>query len=245
MDGSCWDRFGRKTLLTFTGYKDRVAGVMSELERIGMKGVNVQWQFPNPFDRFLLTHLRHIPCLEKGGYMNCTMGHYAAIKTAFHLGVRNCLILEDDIRFLRNAEEISKTVNALPDDFDIALFDLVAISMGNCGPEDVIRMRADSRVNERWMRFYNMRSMACYALSRRAMERIIWLNEAAVTEPRIGKLRICDHFLNEKYMLPGMNLYCACENVAVQKKMGEANSDMDSFCQAYQGMGVDMSRYAD
>ena len=242
--GDCWNRFERKTLLTFTGYKNRASGVLRELDRVGMKDVHVQWQFPNPFDGVLMKHLRHIPCLERGGYMNCTIGHYSAIKTAYHLGCKTCLIMEDDIRFLNDLGEIEEYVDALPEDFDVALFDLVAVSMGNCGPEDVIRLRKEARVNDHWFRYYNMRSMACYALSRRAMERLIWLNEAAVTDPRVGKLRICDHFLDSKYMTPGMNLYCASMNVAIQKKMGTANSDMFEYDKAYRNMGIDMSQYA-
>ena len=243
--GSCWDRFERKTLLTFTGYRERAATIMREIDRIGMRGVNVQWQFPNPFDKVLIRQLKHIPCLERGGYMNLTLGHYAAIKTAFHLGCGNCLIMEDDIRFLKDCGEIERTVSSLPDDYDVALFDLMPIDMKDCGPDDVIRLRTERSRNGRWAEFYNMRSMGCYALSRRAMERLIWLNEAVVTSPEVGKMRICDHFLNRKYLGDQMRLYFAKTNVAVQRQMGAANSAIDEYQVRYRRMGLDLSQYAE
>ena len=121
-----WDRFDRKTLLTFTGYQNRVEDVVSEISRVGMNDVNVQWQFPNPFESVLIGNLRHKKGLDLPGYMNCTMGHYSAVKTAYHLGLKTCLIMEDDIAFLKDVDEIRTIVNALPEDFDIAMLDWFA-----------------------------------------------------------------------------------------------------------------------
>lgn len=244
-NGSCWDRFDRKSLLTFTGYKDRLPGVLGELDRIGMKGVNIRYNVPTPFDRVLLRHMPHTSDVARGGYFNCTMGHYFEIKTAYCLGCRSCLIMEDDIRFLKDTDEIRKTVEALPDDFDIALFDMLASNMGDCNPGILKGLRVSAKVNDRWFRYKNMRSMACYAFSRKAMERFIWLHECAATDPSIGCFRICDHFLDSRYQLPGANLYGAMENVAIQKGSPDSNSYSGDFVDIYRNMGLDLDKYAD
>lgn len=239
----CWNRFGRKTLLAFTGHMDRAPGMLKELERVGMDGVDVRWQFPNPFDAVLLRHLRHAPSLGVGGYMNSMLGHYGAIKTALHLGCESALFIEDDVRFLLDTDEIARTVDALPDDFDVALFDCLAISMRDVTPQVVCAMRESRKVNDRWFRYTNMRSLGCYALSRRAMKRMTYLQSAAVSDPKRGAMRIYDHFLNRKYWAEDANLYCATTNVAVQRNMGKANSVID-FDDLYAKMGIDTSLYA-
>lgn len=240
--GSCWDRFERKTLLTFTGYMDRAKGVMQELDRIGMRDVNVQWQFPNPFDGVLIRHLNHIRHLDIAGYMNCTMAHYNAIKTAYHLGLKNILVMEDDIRFMEDLDAIDSTVSSLPDDFDVAMFDLIPVFLKRGEPERVKSLKESARINERWFEFDILRSMGCYAMSRRGMERYIWLNEAAVTQPKIGKLRICDHFLDRRYM-PGLKLYAAVDNACIQRNMGACNSPIDEYPEKYRRIGIDVSLY--
>lgn len=240
MKGSCWDRFDRKTLLAFTGYKDRTPGVLKELDRIGMKGVNVQWQFPNPFDGVLLKSLRHERSLGEGGFMNATMGHYTAVKTAYHLGCTTCLVVEDDIRFLKDVDEVSKAVEMLPADFDIALFDSILIGLGDQDRDNYRLSRERRRVNDFWAEFDVLHSQGCYAMSRKAMERYIWLNEAAVTDPAIGKLRIGDHFLNRKSFGANARMYFAIRNVAIQQMTGRNNSNTRD---PYQWMDLDKSLY--
>lgn len=241
MEGSCWDRFGMKTLLTFTGYKDRAPGVMKELERVGMNDVNVQWQFPNPFESVLLKHLNHEKCLSTG-FMNATMGHYSAIKTAYHLGMSSCIVIEDDIRFLKNLDAVYETVKSLPEDFDVALFDMFVHGSDERQFLDYVYARDNRKVNSTWAEYDNLLSQGCYAMSRKAMERYIWLNEAAVTDRRIGKLRVGDHFLSRKYMGEGMKLYFSVEHVAAQKIMGKNNNNVTDI---YGRMGVDDSLYGE
>ena len=240
--GNFWDRFDRKTLLTFTGYQNRVEEVVSEISRVGMNGVNVQWQFPNPFESVLIGNLRHKKGLDLPGYMNCTMGHYSAVKTAYHLGLKTCLIMEDDIAFLKDIDEIRTIVNAIPEDFDVAMLDWFATSPG-FPPESVKKCIEDRSANEHWAEFEAVRSCGCYALSRRAMEKFIWLNEAAVTSPAVGKMRICDQFFEKAFMGCDMKMYLSKKNVAVQRRTTVHNSNFDLIADAYKAMGIDVSEY--
>ena len=243
---SCWDRFERKTLLAFTGYQGRANGVLSEIARVGMHDVNVQWQFPCPFDKTIRDSIRHE--VGKGldsdiRFMSCTLGHYRAIKTAYCLGCENVLVMEDDIRFLKDTERISACVRAIPEDFDIAMLDLFPYS--GTKPHVLSSWRESRKVNEFWAEFDDMFSMGCYAMSRRAMERYIWLNEAAVTDPYVGMIRVCDHYLKRSYFWKGAHLYFARENVAVQRADENSNSKRERILASYRRIGIDMEKYAE
>lgn len=244
MDGSCWDRFGRKTLLTFTGYKDRAPGVMKELERVGMNDVHVQWQFPNPFDNVLKNRLSHVRLLENSGFFNCVMGHYRAIKTAYCLGLNNCLVMEDDIRFMRDLDKLKEIIADAPSDADILLFDVLRpqkIAL----PDFVQHVKSD-RVSRYWVKFVNARSAGCYALNRKAMER--WIN--AFERPALGngdKMRLPDQYFNIAHVGLDLKAYHAAPVAARQVLVGSGrcNSDflatyLDSF---YEAIGCDPEAY--
>ena len=90
----CWDRFKRKTVVSFTGNKfSRIPSLIHETRRVGMSGVEVQWQYPSPLNDLFMNSMRHIKEIENNGYFNVTMGHYRAIATAYHLGCSEAIIM--------------------------------------------------------------------------------------------------------------------------------------------------------
>lgn len=243
---SCWDRFDRKVVLYFTGNKDtRVPGMERELKRVGLDDADRQWQFPSPLDNVLLRSIRHIPCVEKKGFFNSSMGHYRAIATAYHLGCSSVLILEDDIRFLSDLKEIDKFVDSIPQNYDVALLDLFAGWMKNTTPETLKSLREKRRANENWASFDEMRSLGCYALSRKGMQKMMFAFEAVETAKNIGKMRICDHFLDRRILGADTKMYFAIKNVAIQKDIGNPNSDMSITNRLYREMGIDPSFYSE
>lgn len=244
----CWDRFDRKTVLYFTGNKDtRVHGMEKELKRVGLDGADRQWQYPSPLDGVLLRNVNHIRALEIGGYFNATMGHYRAIATAYHLGCSHCLIMEDDIRFLKDTGEIDMAVNSVPDDYDVALLDCFfqKWSEGKINARVMSQWRDVRKANDFWSEFDELFSLGCYALSRRGMERMLFAFEAVETAKKIGKMRIGDHFLNRGILGKDMKMYFARKNIAIQRDMGKANSPISDITNKYIEMGLDLSQYAE
>ena len=243
---SCWDRFDRKVVLYFTGNKDtRVPGMERELARVGLDDADRQWQFPSPLDKVLLKNMSHESDVEQRGYFNASMGHYRAIATAYHLGCSSVLVLEDDIRFLKDLSEMRKFVDSIPADYDVALLDLFAGWMKNTTPETLKVFREKRSVNECWASFDEMRSMGCYALSRKGMQKMLFAFEAVETARHIGKMRICDHFLDRKILGADTKMYFPVKNVAMQKNIGNANSNINKMGKIYSDMGVVRSEYAD
>lgn len=244
----CWNRFDRKVVLYFTGNKDsRVPGMEKELDRVGLDDVDRQWQHPSPLDRILIRGMRHIPCLENAGYFNASMGHYRAIATAYHLGCRNCLILEDDVRFMKDVERLSDYVNSIPDDYDVALLDCFFKGFGakDVNGSVMSKWRDGRMANDSWSEFDELYSLGCYSLSRRGMERMMFAFEAVETDKRIGKMRIADHFLTRGILGRDTRMYFARTNVAIQREMKNANTSSSEITRKYVEMGLNLDEYAE
>lgn len=236
-----WDVFDRKVVLYFTGNKGtRVDGMESELERVGLSDADRQWNFPNPLDKVLLRNLGHIPSIERGGYMNCTMGHYRAISTAYHMGCRSVLIMEDDIRFLIDIGEIEKVLESMPADYDLVMLDYF---YRHCDKKTgcVERWKVERKVNDDWAEFDMMHSAGCYALSKRGMERI--LNCYHATTNKRDALRICDHYFDRGRLGEDTKMYFPVRNMCVQVDTGAANTK-GSVASRYIATNVDLSKYA-
>jgi len=244
---SCWDRFDRKVVLYFTGNKDtRVPGMEKELARVGLEDADRQWQYPTPLDGVFLRSVRHIPCLEqKIGLFNATMGHYRAIATAYHLGCESVLIIEDDIRFLKDKSDIEDSVAAIPEDYDMALLDSFYRTWGDkkANSSEMSSWRDGRKANDLWSEFDMLCSGGCYALSRRGMKRMMFAFEAVETRKGIGKMRVSDHFNNRSILGADTRMYFARKNVAIQRDMGASNTPASEITGEYLDMGLDLDEY--
>ena len=217
-----WGRFDFKAVLNFTGYAERAQAMDAEFARVGLDGVYRIWQFPCPFDRVLQASVPINRMMHSPGFFNSVIGHYRAVKTAYELGAERCLVVEDDIRFLTDLGQVKEIVDSVPADCDIALFDVlkpVKMSM-----EDMARHLREDKVNQHWVRFYNLRSAGCYSMTRRGMER--WLSGVENPAKGLGgKMRLADQYFNVARIGTDMKLYHATPNVAIQVPVGAGNSN--------------------
>ena len=121
VDPHIWDRFDMVAVLTYTGYKDRQPALWAELERVGLKDrVEWFWDFDNPFMTRLANNLRIDRSIPKVDVFRCVMNHYRALKTAAELRKEHVLVLEDDVRFIRDPGVLAAAVSSIPSDYDIA-----------------------------------------------------------------------------------------------------------------------------
>lgn len=224
-------------LICFTGTPQRAKQAEEELRKVGCDHVNLVWNFPNPFDRVLLNAMPHTRLFDGNiGFFNCSVSHYRAIKTAYELDEDSVFICEDDVRFRNDIRNINAVIQSAPD-FDVLLLDAIPPSKHtNMGIE---------KICDGWSKFSSMRSGACYVLSRKGMERIIWLYESAIN-PSIPKrkARICDQWFEQK-RLPGLSLVMATPNIAVQQTTpGVHNSGNSWRIDGYRLLGIDLSQYS-
>lgn len=239
----CWDRFDRKSMICFTGNKDtRMPAMRAELERVGLSGVHELYQFPNPFMDILLKAMNRVPEMSNSGYMNCSIGHYMEIATAYHLGCDHALLMEDDVRFMKDLDKVEKCVESLPEDYDVAMFDCFFRMDRNDG-ERYSEWRDKRAVNECWAEFDRMYSCGCYAVSRHGMERLMFCVEAVEKAPRIFKMRPFDHFLDRSIIGKGSKMYFCRKNACIQRPIGPSSTGGGWIEEAYGKMGIDTDEY--
>ena len=230
--------FRKANLVAFTRAKERVPRAVAELKRVGVQDVQVWWNYPNPFDKVLLDSMPHTRQMDgSAGFFNCSRTHYRIVKTALELGEDGVFVCEDDCRFMKDLEAVEDALAAAPK-YDVLLLDAIPPKSGLAAPGPV----GDGR----WSEFRSMRSAACYALSRKAMERIVWLYESAVDPGVPGRFaRICDQWF-EKSRLPGLGLFMATPNLAVQQTAPDRRNSGNKWrLRGYETLGVDLGLYAE
>lgn len=250
MDGR-WSRFDMCATLGFTGKKERTERLEREIDRVGIADRLQIWQFPTPFDGWMMERLRLAPGMDRTGYFSSTMGHYRAVKTALELGAESVLVMEDDVRFVKDLAVLDRGIDELPSDYDVALFDV--FKMDNDRIELLKESCAVGRVDVTcWCRpvawEQGPRSLACYALSRRGMEWFARRLERCVTVKN-ARAMISDHHLTSRFVDEcGINLYFANPNLAIQAAIGPSNSRQNVICGFegfYKSIGVDVKDYAE
>lgn len=237
-----FDRFDFMATVNFTGYAERAKLMDAEFERVGMKNVYRIWNFPCPFDKVLQNNLNHVKLMGHAGFFNSVMGHYRAIKTAYCLGAERCLIMEDDIRFLKDINLLADIVNDVPADADISLFDVLRPQ--KIPLSEFVRHIQTDRASRFWVRFVNARSAGCYSMSRKAMKR--WLD--ALESPalgKVGKMRLADQYFNLAHTGLDLKAYHAAPVAARQVLVGTCpgNSGFSELDMWYRSIGCDPCAY--
>ena len=230
--------FEGKFLICCTKYKKRHDEVVKELNRVGIRDYVTQWDVSDsPIKKILHRSITTGKLLSKIGHFSCCLSHYKAIKTAHELGYKTVLILEDDIRFRKDLDNISEAIELLPQDFDYAQFEIRKPQ--KMPTSEFVSMHTRNIVNKRWMRYQDLRGGGCYALSRRGMEKMIQSIEAAIVDNSVP-LRINDSYVAK---ISGINKYFCFPPVAVQAISGEHNSPMIGYWDFLRQMGVSFYDY--
>lgn len=207
-----WNRyFDAIYCLSLADYRERRELMHAELGRVGIADSGIlHWKITvrNPLYRYIWTNPSfHTESwwLEMEGPLNATMGHYEIMKESLARGFGRVLILEDDVRFLKDSGAIAPILDDLPEGYDIALLDY-----NLCTDKRPYRKALErDRINDHFFSFANTRMWggSCYALSTRAMQRITWSQEMFF-EP-------ADHVYNAKGE-DGLVRVASIRNVAVQ-----------------------------
>lgn len=235
-----WSRFDYIGAVCFTGYRDRYELLARELERVGIKNCHVNWDFPSPYKEVLLNHVPMTRFNRKKGCFYVGLNNYMAIATAYNLGCNSCLIMEDDIRFLKDYNKIAEIIDSLPSDYDLAMLDH---NKPCCiTPQDYINTFAKG-VNQYWSRFSKLGSSGLYAMSRKGMSRFLALYEAPAK--RQGVLYNNDHYFRDNYLGKDANLYAARIPVGIQADFSQKHSkSLDLYYSIHNAIGAPISLYA-
>ena len=231
--------------ISFTGYPERRKSLETEFNRIGILDSGIfNWRFtyPSIFDNILFDvtkkQLRHNNCKNVPS-MSCSLGHYCCIKTAYELGHEFILVMEDDIRFLKDIGKISKIMENIPPCADIVNFDAL--------PSDIrwnsqnFQIASDSgSYNEFFFRYEMLMGGSCYALSRNAMKRICQRYEQMLAP--------ADHYLSGLiYLGNDISKYASKESICCQLTYGNSVNTIlygkNSLHDVYRRRNLDYSKY--
>ena len=152
---------------------------------------------------------------------NLSLKHYEMIKEAYELGYKRILIMNDNIRFHKDLNFINKMLVNMPDT-DVVMLDKMVCSKPaeNLKYKQYIKtLPADALYGDMGASNVFFIFTSCYALNRKAMERIIKLQEE--------KLLPADTPLNDKELTGSF----AITNLAIQNT------------ENYNVIGLDSSKY--
>lgn len=103
----------------------------NEFKRIGLK--KYHWWYG--YENNLIDHLKYQAYDITKSNMITTYSHYGLIKTAYELGYENILILEDDVRFLKDLNKIQEQLKIFKkkkNKVDFYFFDYIKVSSMIC-----------------------------------------------------------------------------------------------------------------
>lgn len=103
--------------------------------------------------------------LTKPNEYDCTHNHYSMIKQAYDQGYQYCLIMEDDILFIKDEKLWEKYLDNIPGDFDILQFG--GFTTDKRVVKDVLNHKDEYWVKHPKVPIWNA---SMYALSRKGME---------------------------------------------------------------------------
>ena len=124
-----FDGFGQIACIHYAPDADRMPGIDAELRRVGiLPAENFRWHVTARWPAFDFAFVAARSCgarTEKTAAQWCCLtAHQQIVRAALLSGCRTLLVLEDDVRFLRDAGEARRIVASWdPAEFDICLFD--------------------------------------------------------------------------------------------------------------------------
>lgn len=241
-------KFDRIWCISYTGYPERRKPLERELDRVGILGSGVlEWHytFKSIFDNILFDVTKRLKTnnCEDVGSLACSLAHYHCIKSSYGLGDERCLIMEDDIRFLKDVGEVCDIVDGLPDNADIVLFDHMWNAVEHHDHDEFVRNPTGiyERVGKHYRRFGMLLGGSCYSLSRKAMKTMVGMYETVFEAADVYTAR-----LTEK---SGLVRLCSEPRLAFQVSYPKSNNTRlrwnSDIMDMYRRNGLDFSRYAD
>lgn len=179
-----------------------VESLKIELDRVGLDVDLFQMGVPTAWEMRLAQFCRPGGMMYSHNKMrNSTIGHFLAIKTARALGKKRILILEDDVRFIKDLSLLRYMVDSIPDKVDVLHMDVIP-TRGSEGCAEMFNRGDGAFRQPRWEICPDVRchSFACVGFNPRGQEWVIGI-EKMWTEN--GRLRPIDAILKPNWTRGG------------------------------------------
>lgn len=171
----------------FVDYKEREEELKKELKRVGILDSEIfsfKYTFRTPLDNTLYESYNFMRERNnewfKISMLNLAIGHYSCMKESLGLGYERILIIEDDVAFLKNLDEIERILESSPH-ADIELYD-------KCGTKENWDSCLKSKINKDYCSYSLLWCASCYSVNRKGMEHITSCQEQ--------KFNVADFYTN-------------------------------------------------
>lgn len=239
-----WTRhFDHVYCIHFTGNPDRLPEITAEFRRVGLlqSGIfDFVYNSPDPWEAKIVSTCPVISRerISNAAFVNLGLCTARILREALYRGFSRILILEDDIRFLKDLARLERTFAATPDGFDIVQYD--KFTPWNLSSENYRKMVAGRRINDF---FFDgdtdaLFSGACFALTPKGMSALLDALESDGPRPVDGL-----------FGTVGVRRAVADRNAAVQAYHPDALllrylNDVDSpLAKAYAAQALDFADY--
>lgn len=247
-----WSKYFDKIYcINFTEFKIRHELMEYELKRVGiLDSPNFEWlyTFRGPFQNlFTDMILNDGPLKTTSSKTSCILGHLNAIKKAYYNGYNRILIIEDDVRFLKNLNKIEQILQKLPEDYDVILLDRY---ITNYPHANSILYNPNTNINQEFKDIQDktVLSAGCYVLTRKGMQTIISMQD-------MGWFLGIDILINRPQVKTYIKRAIATTAVAVQVPFNDSATRMEQnngktlfqkaieFQKGYKCCGVNFNDY--
>ena len=190
-------KFDIAKILTLSHRKDRRDMIEKQLQILGIPlGGFLDYHYTTsfPFNDIIMNAFNRTNRgkFTKPNEYDCARSHYSIVKTCYDLGYKHCLIIEDDVKFLKDSSIFMYFLNKIPDDYDILQF-------GGFTVDKNATKILDEYINGKyWVQHPNifLWNASMYALSRKGMQYYI-------------------EFMNKVFTVADMPLYKAPLNKSI------------------------------
>lgn len=230
----------------FLGKSERLrTDITAEMDRVGIlkSGIfSFVYTSRDPWEKALWDACPRSRKTFNTGFLNLGLATARTLREALALGYGRVLFLEDDIRFLKDPQEIEATLAATPDEGrdEVSIVQYDKFLPWSMKPTEYRRMTEVGRINDRFFssRGKSLYSGACFMATRKGMNALLRFEEDDHPTPADGI-----------FEMVGVRTACAERNMAIQVFYGDAmaagyfNGKGNTHHKAYAPMELDYSLY--
>lgn len=187
--------------------------ISTELERVGIlnaKNFTFFYDCSSPYDDIMYKDIKiaYHPGDERLFIKKLSMKHYQMLKVSYDLGYNKILIIEDDIKFLKDLEELYNILINEPEESDITLFDKMIWRIQKARYDKEFENKLYLDYSNYTLFSLAFSSTGCYSVSRNGMDEMITNYEHALTAS--------DTYTNN---VPGLSVKMGCKKFVVNTNL--------------------------
>jgi hypothetical protein len=236
-----WNKyFDRIYCIHYLPQKNKLARLFKELDRVGLSSnyiFNMRYTCPSPYDKIIFEKYRDRTLCPSLGFVNICLEVRRILYEALEFGYKRILLLEDDLAFLKDKNDMVRILDAIPNGYDIIQFDKLVTNNGWMKQAWDLR-NEHCVINDYFIDASGtcFTSAGCIGLSRHGIEGMLKKMDEVICATDVAPLLM----KNFKYAV-------AKKNLAIQVLYAGSNTEqsipINYMHDGYMNSGIDYSEY--